>query len=73
MLGLLLFANFFLIYVPGLIGLGVWIYIVKGSAPGIWTLLAMGLLPFIVGDVIKIGGAAALAKAVTPKEPFTQG
>lgn len=73
MLGLLLFANFFLIYVPGLIGLGVWIYIVKGSAPGIWTLLAMGLLPFIVGDVIKIGGAAALAKAVTPKEPFKQG
>jgi len=73
MLALLLFANFFLIYVPGLIGLGVWIYIVKGSAPGIWTLLAMGLLPFIVGDVIKIGGAAALAKAVTPKEPFTQG
>lgn len=73
MLGLLLFANFFLIYIPGLIGLGVWIYLVKGSAPGIWTLLAMGLLPFIVGDVIKIGGAAALAKAVTPKEPFTQG
>jgi biotin transport system substrate-specific component len=73
MLGLLLFANFFLIYIPGLIGLGAWIYIVNGTAPGIWTLLAMGLLPFIVGDVIKIGGAAAFSKAVTPKEPFTQG
>jgi biotin transport system substrate-specific component len=73
MLGLMLFANFFLIYIPGLIGLGAWIYLVNGSAPGIWTLLAMGLLPFIVGDVIKIGGAAALGKAVTPKEQFTPG
>jgi biotin transport system substrate-specific component len=72
MLTLLMFANFFLIYIPGLIGLSAWIYLVKGSAPGIWTLLAMGLLPFIVGDIVKIGGAAALAKAVTPKEPFTE-
>lgn len=73
MLTLLLFANFFLIYIPGLIGLSAWIYIVKGSAPGIWTLLAMGLLPFLVGDIIKIGGAAALAKALTPKESFSEG
>jgi biotin transport system substrate-specific component len=73
MFGLLLFANFVLIYIPGLIGLSAWIYVVKGSAPGIWTLMAMGLLPFLVGDVIKIGAAAALAKAVTPKEPFTEG
>jgi biotin transport system substrate-specific component len=73
MLGLLLFANFVLIYIPGLIGLSAWIYVVKGSEPGIWTLLAMGLLPFLVGDIIKIGGAAALAKAVTPKESFTEG
>jgi biotin transport system substrate-specific component len=73
MLTLLLFANFFLIYIPGLIGLSAWIYIVKGSAPGIWTLLAMGLLPFLVGDIVKIGGAAALAKALTPKESFSEG
>ncbi len=43
-----------------------------GSTPGIWTLLVMGLLPFVIGDIIKIGGAAALAKAVVPKEPFTE-
>ena len=30
----------------------------------------MGLLPFIVGDIVKIGGVAALAKAVIPKESF---
>jgi biotin transport system substrate-specific component len=72
MLALLLFANFFLIYVPGLIGLCAWIYVVKGSVPGIWTLLAMGVLPFLIGDLIKIGGTAAFTKAVTPKESFDE-
>jgi len=72
MLTLLMFANFFIIYIPGLIGLSAWIYMAKGSAPGIWTLLAMGLLPFILGDIVKIGGAAALAKAVMPKKSFTE-
>jgi biotin transport system substrate-specific component len=73
MFALLLFANFILIYVPGLIQLSAWIYVVKGSTPGIWTLLAMGLIPFLVGDIIKIGGAAAFTKAVTPKKPFLEG
>jgi biotin transport system substrate-specific component len=68
MLGLMLFANFALIYIPGLLGLGLWIYLVKGSYPSIITLLSMGLLPFLVGDLFKIGGAAALTKMVTPKK-----
>jgi len=68
MLGLLIFASLFLIYIPGLIQLSVWLYLVNGSVPGIWSLLTMGLLPFIFGDVLKIGGAAALSKALTPKE-----
>ena len=67
MLGLLIFASLFLIYIPGLIQLSVWLYLVNGSVPGIWSLLTMGLLPFIFGDVLKIGGAAALSKALTPK------
>ncbi len=73
MLVLLLVSNFAFIYIPGLIGLGAWLYVVNGTIPGIWTLLAMGLLPFLLGDLIKIGGAAALAKAVTPKESFNEG
>lgn len=73
MLGLMTFANFVLIYIPGLIGLSAWIYFVKGATPEIWTVLAMGLLPFIIGDIIKIGGAAALTKAVLPKESFKEG
>lgn len=67
MLGLMLFANLVFIYIPGLLGLGLWIYLFKGSYPGIITLLSMGLLPFLMGDLIKIGGAAALTKMVTPK------
>jgi biotin transport system substrate-specific component len=67
MLGLMLFANFALIYLPGLLGLGLWMYLVKGSYPTIFTLLSMGLLPFLLGDLVKIGGAAALTKMVTPK------
>ena len=73
MLFLLLVSNFAFIYIPGLIGLGVWLYVVNGTIPGIWTLIAMGLLPFLIGDMIKIVGAASLAKAVTPKESFNEG
>lgn len=70
MLGLMLFANFVLIYVPGLLQLGIWTQQVTGTAPGIWHLLLIGFIPFIVGDLFKIGGAAALTKAITPKEAF---
>jgi biotin transport system substrate-specific component len=73
MLVLLVVSNFAFIYIPGLIGLGAWLYVVNGTVPGIWTLLVMGLIPFLIGDLIKIGGAAALAKAVTPKESFNEG
>lgn len=72
MLLLMLFANFALIYIPGLIGLGAWMYFVKGSMPTIWSLLVMGLIPFIIGDLFKISGAAALTKAVTPKESYDE-
>ncbi len=72
MLGLMLVANFAIIYIPGLIGLTAFLYMVKGSMPSIWTLLVMGLLPFVVGDLIKIAGAAGLTKVITPKEPYSQ-
>lgn len=70
MLGLMLLANFAFIYIPGLLGLGLWIYLVKGSFPTMLTLLTIGLLPFVFGDLVKIGGAAALTKAITPKEEY---
>ncbi len=73
MLALLLFANFFLIYIPGLLVLGAWLYTVKGTVPGIWTLLMMGLIPFFIGDLIKLAGAAGIAKAIIPKESYNNG
>lgn len=70
LLVLMLFANFVLIHVPGLLQLGTWLYIVKGTKPALWSLLWMGTIPFIVGDITKIVAAAALAKGITPKESF---
>jgi biotin transport system substrate-specific component len=70
MFGLMIFASFVLIYVPGLIGLGLWMSTTTGSFPPIWQLLAMGLIPFIVGDLIKVAGASAFTKVIMPKEPF---
>ena len=67
MFSLMLIANFGCIYIPGLIGLSIWMYFASGAFPDIIALLMMGLVPFILGDLIKIGGAAALSKAVLPK------
>ncbi len=67
MLGLMLFANFILIYVPGLIWLGLWLGAVNGEPVTFLTLLGMGAIPFIVGDIIKAVAAAAIARGVTPK------
>jgi len=65
---LMLFANFVLIHLPGLLQLSV----VTGVR-NIYKLLSMGTLPFIVGDVAKVLAAAALAKAVTPKQAHKEG
>ena len=70
MFGLMLFANFILIYVPGLIWLGLWFNIVSGTPTAVTAIVAMGATPFIVGDVTKAVAAAALARGVTPKQAY---
>ena len=70
MLGLMLFANFVLIYVPGLIWLGLWLKIVAGTSVTLVALLGMGALPFIVGDVVKAVAAASIARGATPKQAY---
>jgi biotin transport system substrate-specific component len=70
MLGLMLSASLILIYVPGLIWLGLWLNLVKGSPATFVSLLTMGLIPFLAGDVIKAVLAAAVAKGVTPKKAY---
>jgi biotin transport system substrate-specific component len=64
---LMLFANFFLIYIPGLIQLGFYLYLIKGSFPGIMPILAMGFFPFVPGAIIKVLLASAVATAILPK------
>ncbi len=66
----MLFANFVLIYVPGLLWLGLWLKLVAGSSATFIALLGMGALPFIVGDVIKAIAAAGIARGVTPKKAY---
>jgi biotin transport system substrate-specific component len=66
MLALMLFANFVLIYVPGLFQLGLWLRSV-GEPLTFTTLLRMGAIPFIPGDITKAVMAAAIARGITPK------
>ena len=70
MFGLMLFANFTLIYIPGLLWLGLWLNMIAGTPATFITLLGMGAFPFIVGDIIKAAAAAAVARGVTPKQAY---
>jgi biotin transport system substrate-specific component len=70
MLALMLFANFVLIYLPGLFQLGLWVRSATGQAPSLTVLLGMGALPFIPGDIAKAAAAAAIAGGITPKRAY---
>jgi biotin transport system substrate-specific component len=70
MLGLMLIANFVLIYVPGLIQLGIWLNFIKGAPVSLISLLSVGAIPFIAGDVTKAVLAAVIARGVTPGVAF---
>ena len=70
MLGIMLFADFVLIYVPGLVQLHLWLNLALGKDVGFYQVLTMGFFPFIVGDLIKVAAVAAIAWGVTPKQAF---
>jgi len=70
-LGLMLLANFVLIYIPGLVQLRLWLSLVQGGTTSWSQVLVMGLLPFIAGDMVKVALAAASAWAVAPKPLYT--
>jgi len=67
MFGLMLVANFACIYIPGLIVLGIWLYFTQGAFPDVMSLIMMGLAPFIIGDLFKVGVAAGVSKIALPK------
>lgn len=70
MFALMLFANFVIIHLLGLLQLGIWFQMVKGTGITFWKLLQMGTTPFIIGDLAKIAAAAVLAKTITPNQPY---
>jgi biotin transport system substrate-specific component len=70
MLGLMLFASLILIYVPGLLQLGLWLNLVKGQPVTLGGLMMMGAVPFIAGDITKAVAAALIARGITPKTPY---
>lgn len=65
---LMLIANFVCIYIPGLIGLYHAMLVKTGTPLSIGQLLFMGLVPFIVGDLIKIAIASGITTSILPKE-----
>jgi len=57
---LMIFADFVLIYGPGLLQLWFWYHLVKGINLGFYELLLLGAIPFILGDLIKIFVSAGI-------------
>jgi biotin transport system substrate-specific component len=69
MLGLMLVASFVIIYVPGLVWLGLWLNATVG-VESIGAVLALGAAPFIIGDIIKAVLAVLAARGMTPKQAY---
>jgi biotin transport system substrate-specific component len=67
MIPVMLIANYICIYIPGLFILAIYYYLNMGNLPNISLLLIMGLIPFIVGDIVKIIGASFFSKIFLPK------
>ena len=61
-------ANYVFIYIPGLIGLYYAMLTKTGSPLSLTQLLIMGVVPFVVGDLIKILIASGITTSVLPKE-----
>ena len=64
MLGIMMFASFVLIYLPGIIQLSIWLYLFKGTSSNIAQLAYAGVIPFVAGDMVKIISAALIAKSL---------
>lgn len=66
MFGIMAAVSVLLIYVPGAIWLALWLGF-AGQTVTLSSVLALGVVPFIAGDIIKTMAAAAVAQAITPK------
>jgi biotin transporter BioY len=62
------FADFVLVFGPGLLQLHLWSNIAGKGAITFPALLAMGLFPFIPGEIIKLVAAASTAWVLSSKK-----
>lgn len=70
MFGLMALTSLFLIYVPGAVWLALWLSMI-GQTVTVVSVIALGIAPFIAGDIIKTMAAAAVAHIITPKQDYT--
>jgi len=70
MFALMMFTNFGIVFGLGLLQLYGWVFFTTGTVVDIWGLLMMGLIPFLVGDTIKVVIAAGVAGSITPKQAY---
>lgn len=68
--GAILFAQLILVYIPGLIHLSLWMTLVNGQEPALMSILWIGYIPFIIGDIIKSLIGAGIAKTIIPMEKY---
>lgn len=71
MFALMMLANFGIVFGLGLLQLYGWLSL-SGASVDLWSLLFMGLVPFIIGDTIKIAVAAGIAGSITPKQSYAK-
>lgn len=57
-------VGFVPIYFLGCGQLFLYMWLFKGSAPSLYSLLSMGFFPFIIGDVVKNGCVAIIARSI---------
>lgn len=72
MLGLMVFANFIIIYGLGIAQLSLYLSWVKGVEVNLFSLFWIGVIPFIPGDLTKAIAAAVIARTITPKQSYNK-
>lgn len=72
MLGLMVFANFIIIYGLGIAQLSLYLSWVKGVEVNLFSLFWIGIIPFIPGDLTKAIAAAVIARTITPKQSYNK-
>lgn len=72
MLGLMVFANFIIIYGLGIAQLSLYLSWVKGVEVNLFSLFWIGIIPFIPGDLTKAIAAAVIARTIAPKQSYNK-